>query len=392
MAGPHEKKRKRQSNGVEVPSKKVAISGTEGGGEITLSHINHSGLHPILVSTPGLNAPKVSFQGYAKPLSSTHAASLIKDTIKPSTHELLLQSSQHPRLDYTAAHSTIDPHSSHYIAVFDPATKQLEVIPAHHLTLRSTLRSEANEVEQENLSIYRQREALGREFGTKKAKKAIASKTENAITNANDTQGNGKATDVQTAILDSVAETATGAGARTAEQEADALLAAKPIPKPNLDAETVEQVYPLSTLIPHQDVQRVPIKDWQDKVRAEEDIQFKNRFPAARVISVVKSEDVDRLKALSYLTLLLEFHDALSNGGLSAAKKVPKKEAFAKKLANWPPALVSSVRTRFTNDSGSELGKWQLDNLCTHICEYIPGYPPSPSTRRVAKSQTPQHL
>ncbi|CZT21597.1 related to DNA-directed RNA polymerase A (I) chain [Ramularia collo-cygni] len=373
MAHPTDKKRKRQSNGVDTPSKKVAIDGS---GTIAVTHVDDNGLHPVLVSAPGMNAPKVAFKGYSKARSSKKAASS-QDILKPATHELLLQSSQHPRLDYTAATSTVDPHLSHYVAVFDPATKQLEVTPAHHLSLRSTLRSEAAEVEQENLSYSRQREALGREFGTKKAKKAIASKTENAITNPNDTKGKGKATDVQTAILDSVADTATGPGAQTAEQQADALLAAKPIPKPNLHAESVEEVYPLSTLIPAQDAQKVPIKDWQDKIQAEEEIQFKHRFPAGRVAAAVSSEDVDRQKALRYLTLLLEFYDSLANGGRSAAKKVPKKEVFAKKLADWPPALVSSVRTRFTNDSGSELGKWQLDNLCTHICAlslYVDGW------------------
>lgn len=364
MAGPSDKKRKRQSNGVDTPSKKVAI---DGGVTIAVSHVDDNGLHPVLVSTPGMNAPKISFKGYSKARSTKNAANS-QGAVKPSTHELLLQSSQHPRLDYTAATSTVDPNLSHYIAVFDPATKQLEITSAHHLALRSTLRSEAAEVEQENLNIYRQREALGREFGTKKAKKAIESKTVNAITNPNDTKGKGKATDVQTAILDSVADTATGPGAKTAEQEADALLAAKPIPKPNLQADSVEEVYPLSTLIPAQDIHRIPIKDWQDSIEAAEEIQFKHRFPAGRVAAAVNSEDVDRQKALRYVTLLLEFYDSLANGGRGAAKKVPKKEIFAKKLADWPPALVNSVRTRFTNDSGSELGKWQVDNLCTHIC------------------------
>lgn len=373
MAVPSEKKRKRQSNGVETPSKKVAI---DGGGNIAVSHVDDSGLHPVLVSTPGMNAPKVSFKGYSKPISAKHAAAS-RDTIKPKTHQLLLQSSQHPRLDYTASTSTVDPHLSHYIAVFDPATKQLEVTPAHHVSLRSTLRSEAVAVEQENLSFARQREALGREFGTKKAKKAIASKTENAIINPNDTKGKGKTTDVQTAILDSVADTAAGPGAQTAEQEADALLAAKPIPKPNVHADSVEEVYPLSTLMPAHDAQRVLIKDWQDRIRAEEDVPLKHRFPAFRLKDIVYSDDADKLKALRYLTLLLDFYDCLVNAGRSAAKKVPKKEVVAKKLADWPPALVNSVRTRFTNDSGSELGKWQLDNLYTHICAlslYVDGW------------------
>jgi DNA-directed RNA polymerase I subunit RPA49 len=311
-----------------------------------------------------VNAPKLAFKAYSKPSSGKHAG---KD-VRPTTHEVLLQSSQHPRLDYTAAPSSLDQHLSHYIAVFDPASKKLDITPAHHLNLRSALRSEAVEEDQDKLSYAKQREELGREFGTKKARKAIASKTENAITNPND-KGKGKVTDVQTAILDNVADATTGATtSQKAEQDADAMLAAKPIPKPNVTASSVEEVYPLKTLIPANDMRLIPTKDWQDKNRAGEDIQFKHRFPAFRLSPIVKSGDNSKLSALRYLTLLLEFHDSLASAGRAAAKKVPKKDILAKKLEGWPPALVDTVRKRFTNESGSELAKWHLDNLYTHIC------------------------
>ncbi|KAF2172796.1 hypothetical protein M409DRAFT_49324 [Zasmidium cellare ATCC 36951] len=364
MAEKESKKRKRQSNGVDTPSKKVAI---DAGGNIKVSYTEENGV--VLLSTPGVNAPRVPFKAYAKATSTKHA----NDAVKPKTHDLLLQSSQHPRLDYTAVPDTLDQHTSHYVAVFDPATKELHVTPAHHLSLRSTLRSEVQEVEQDRLTLAQQREELGREFGTKKAKKAILSKTENAITQ--DTKGKGRVTDVQSAILESVGGTTAGAANRDAQQDAETQLAAKPIPRPNLSAETVEDVYSFDTLIPPSDARMIQIKEWQDKVRADEVIQFKHRFPADRVEAIAKSDDAIKLKALRYLTLLLEFHDVL--GSNRGGKKVPKKDILSKRLPGWPQNLVDTVRRRFTNDSGSELGKWQLDNMYTHMCAlslYIDGW------------------
>ncbi|SMR56915.1 unnamed protein product [Zymoseptoria tritici ST99CH_1E4] len=359
MAEKENKKRKRQSNGVDTPSKKVAVDGT-----ISVSYNDETGLHPVLLSAPGVNAPKVPFKAYTKPVSAKHAGK----GVTPKTHEVLLQSSKHPRLDYTAAPSSLDQHLSHYIAVFDPEAKKLEVTPAYHLNLRSALRSEAIEEDQDKLSYARQREELGREFGTKKAKKAIASKTENAITNPNDTKGKGKVTDVQSAILDNVADATVGSTTQKKEQDADALLASKPIPKPNLAASSVEEVYPLKTLIPANDLRLVPIKDWQDKGRASEAVEFRHRVPASKLQPLLKLGDTSKLSALRYLTLLLEFHDACTSGGRDSAKKVPKRDTLAKKLEAWSPALVDSVRKRFTNDSGNEIAKWHLDKLYTHIC------------------------
>lgn len=366
MAEKESKKRKRQSNGVDTPSKKLAI---DAGGKIKVSYVEDAGLHPVLLSAPGVNAPRVPFKAYFKATSTKHAT----DDVTPKTHDLLLQSSQHPRLDYTAVPNTLGQHTSHYVAVFDPATNELRVTPAHHLSLRSTLRSEAQDVEQDRLTLAQQREELGREFGTKKAKKAILSKTENAI--PQDTKGKGKVTDVQSAILESVGDTTAGAASTDPQQDADAQLAAKPIPRPNLQAETVEDVYTYDTLIPPSDARMIQIKDWQDKVRADEVIQFKHRFPANRVQTIAKGEDAIKLKALRYLTLLLEFHDAL--GSNRSGKKVPKKDVLSKRLSAWPQNLVDSVRRRFSNDTGSELGKWQLDNLYTHMCAfslYIDGW------------------
>ncbi|KAI7420489.1 hypothetical protein KC336_g9013, partial [Hortaea werneckii] len=254
MAEKDGKKRKRQSNGAESSSKKVAFGGEKG--NIKVDYHDGNGLHPALVSAPGLTPPSIAFNPYAKPTSGKKSDA----SPKPKTHDFLLQSSQHPRLDYTATPSSLDQHQSHYIAVYDPATNQLQITPAHYVSLRSIPRKISDESKAKGRSLAQQREALGQEFGTKKAKKVIASRTENAITKGNQS---GAQSGAQNAVLENMADAeAEAPGKEQVEQDQ---LASKPIPRPNLSAESVEQVYTFSTLIPQGEARLVPVKDWQER-------------------------------------------------------------------------------------------------------------------------------
>nr|POE65088.1 dna-directed rna polymerase i subunit rpa49 [Quercus suber] len=365
---PSNKKRKRKSHAGEVSNKKVAF-GTD---SIKVSVADEEGLHPVLASAPGLVAPPILFDPYTKAtVSNTNGIP------KPKTHNLLLHSSKHPRLDFTASSISLDQNLSHYVAVFDPRAKSLRVIPAHYVSLRSTLRSEAQEVQQESEakhSMLQLREELGREFGTRKAKKAILDKTVNAIVKGGDTKDKGKQDEVKDAILETV-DVATAAD-RKKEDIARDLLAAKPIPTPNVAAESVEDVYSFKTLVPPGDARLVAVKDWQDKAIAGEAIEFHHRFPAFRVEHTAKMNDnTQRLKALGYLAVLLDFNSALQSAGRTG-KKVPKKDILKQKLAHWPMELVDSIRRRFANHM-NELPKWHLENLYTHMCAlslFVDGY------------------
>ncbi|KAK3048859.1 DNA-directed RNA polymerase I subunit rpa49 [Extremus antarcticus] len=355
MAEKEGKKRKRHSNGVDTPSKKVAFNRSDGA-RIKVTYNGENGSGPVLVSSPGLTAPDLLFKAYKRPLSTPSTNDVSSDS-----HELLLHSQKHPRLDYTASPVALDQGLSHYMAIYHPATQQLQVTPAHHLSLRTTLRTE-NKVHEQR-TFLQQRQELGREFGTKKAKKIIADKTVNAITN-HDPKGKGRSDDVQDAILQSMPDTITGAP--TSEQAASTALASKPIPKPNLAAESVEDVYPFDTLVPPADAKLLHVRDWQEKTKNDAAIDFKHRFPAYRVQDLGKTDQILRLKALKYLQLLLEFHDLLPSSGRNG-RKVPKKDVLDAKLASWPPTLVASVRTRFA-DSTNALTKWHMQNLHAHIC------------------------
>lgn len=364
------KKRKRFSNG-EIPKKKVAFAAPPTNSESVKVTFNDADeLHPVLLSSPGLNAPRVPFKAYAKPRSTKQPTN---NAPKPNTHSLLLHSSQHPRLDHTASPSTLDQDMSHYIAIFDPEKKHLQIMPAHRLSLRASLRSEVVEQDKKpRRTMYQQREELGREFGTKKAKKALDDRTTNALLGRGSADKKQSTNDVQSAILNSMS-TPGGAAAMDEDQALEAALASKPIPKPNLAAENVEDVYTLNTLLPPNDAKLVPIKEWQENVAANIDMSINRIFIAKRVQAIAKRDDIPRLRALSYLNALLDFHACLTT---SKTRKIPKKEILDRKLASWPAPLVTSLRHRFAN-AANELPKWHMQNLYTHICAlalYVDGW------------------
>lgn len=293
-------------------------------------------------SSPGLNIPSTSFKTFSKPTTSKKNP---PETPTPSTHSLLLHSTAHPKLDYIANQEPSE-NQSHYIAVYDPETSSLQVLPAHPLTVRTTLRSEAQEVAAADAArtYAQQREELGMAFGTKKARKALNSKYENAITSGADREKvAGKLDAGETALMESVKD---AANAMPEKQELqDTILASKPIPRPNLNAKNIEDAYPLSVLVPSGEMRALAVKDWQDAVEAGENIKTGSRFVASRVNWVTKSEDVPKLKALKYLLLLIDFYGALQPG--RGGKKVPIKDKLKEKLSTWPDALIDSVRRRF---------------------------------------------
>lgn len=370
------KKRKRHSDALSSPTHKASFAAMP---PLKVCHIDGGTTpSPILLSTPGLSAPRIPFHPYTRArVVRKHSATDHGPPVTPATHDLLLHSSHHPRLDYTAD-SDPDSNTAHYIAIFHPADNTLHVRHVHHLTLRATPRKAADHPSSSvesggsdavRRSAQRQREELGKQFGTKKAKKALTSRTENAIAKPSSSSKDGHlTTDVQSAILDTISEAAPPPPSDP--------LATKPIPTPNLSAQRPEDVYPFSVLLPPDIARLVSVRDWQDAVREGEELTFSHRFPANRVVRVGKEADSaagggeEKLKALRYLTLLLEFHDALLPNG--PGRRVPRPDVLARKLDGergpWPATLVDAVRRRFTADDGRELTKWHLDNLRSLIC------------------------
>jgi len=357
-------KRKRDTVDGDRPSKKAAAPGDI---KVTFPSLKDE-LHPVIgtlytthprsvfciltllpfaASSPGLNIPNHSFKTFAKPTTKSNTKSSSTSTPTPSTHDLLLHSQSHPKLDYQATQDSSET-LTHYVAVYDPTTSSLQVLPAHPLTVRTTLRSETQQVAADNAArtFAQQREDLGLAFGTKKAQKALRSRYENAITTGADRDKvAGRLDAVESAVMDSVKDASAAMPEKQDLQ--DEILSSKPIPRPNLNAQSVEDAYPLSTLVPAGEMRALAVKDWQDAVEAGENVKCGSRFVAHRLHWVAKSEDVPKLKALKYMLLLIDFHNALQHG--RGGKKVPQKEKLQAKMTGWTDGLIDSVRRRFAD-------------------------------------------
>lgn len=321
-----------------------------------------------------------------------------RDVSRPSlaVPELMLHSSAHPKLDYVAREepsNRSESHLKHYIGVYDSETGKLQLVQARKLVVRSTLRSSADDEKgsdsendaRTNLSA---RSNLGLAFGTKKSQKAIRDLTANAITasptkSKSQPSATGRALDpLASAVVSSMAEFTSSMP--TQEQMQADIDESKPIPKPNMAAETPADVYPVEQLVGGTNVLRnMNVRELIDKVKGGEDVQTKSLFVSRRLVTVVQSDDVKRVRTLRYLLLLLEWYKGLKLGH-KGGKKVPRDEEMGPLMEQYGSEVVRELGRRFAdhgcvhplschsiylaNERPSELNKWHLDNLITHVC------------------------
>ncbi|KAI9830743.1 MAG: hypothetical protein M1819_005407 [Sarea resinae] len=357
-----EKKRKRASEKGDRPSKKTAID--DAAPIVKVSMVPEvDEWSPIVASTPGLSLPpSMTLHAYRKPRSNARPGS--KSSI--SSSELLLHSSEHAKLDYTAREEDESSHLKHYVGIYDPKTGEIQVVEARKLTVRGKVREREAEQQKDagkptNQSLRNQ---LGMEFGTKKAKKAIASLSENAI--ADHTGGSpakpAKADPLSAAILEIMA--ASMENMPTSAERQSQADEAKPRPKANLKATTPAEVYPIEVLVGGKEVmESLAVKEWLDSARQQKNIQTKSRFVSNRLTNIALAKDVPRLKVLRYTLLLIDFFMVLKSGK-KGMKKLPPREELRKALG-VSDNLIEGVRRRFAD--GSALNKWNMDNLYTHI-------------------------
>ncbi|KAG9814546.1 hypothetical protein KCU68_g19553, partial [Aureobasidium melanogenum] len=157
MAAHDDKKRKRAQEGAEAPNKKASSAAIN----VRFPALRDE-LFPVIAAAPGLNVPNAPFKPFVKVTNPKKEAA----SPAPSTHSLLLHSTSHARLDFTAQQQS-NQDLTHYVAVYDPQSSSLQVLPAHAVTLRTTLRAEAQEVAAQNAvrTFAQQREDLGQAFG-----------------------------------------------------------------------------------------------------------------------------------------------------------------------------------------------------------------------------------
>ncbi len=205
-------------------------------------------------------------------------------------------------------------------------------------------------------------------FGTRKAKRAILALTENAISPG--PRGDGAPKELsagELALMESLKETT--AKMATREELQAAVDIAKPVPRGNYDADEIQDVYVADEIIGADVLRAVPVRDWQQTLKAGEEITAYSRFVASRVSRVgAHDEALQRLRLLRYLYWVLVFWKHTQRGKERGTRKILAMQKLKKELAPAPDMVVENIRRKFSE--GGEMRKFHVDLLMTHCCVF----------------------
>lgn len=217
--------------------------------------------------------------------------------------------------------------------------------------------------------MFERRTDLGHTFGTKKAKKKLQEVTMNAIAPQKTLKDSAPSImdAASKAMLNSVGMITSTMASR---EELQAVVdEAKPVPKPNLDAEDIEDVYDPKVIIGAEVLNLVPIREWQEKAQHGESIQVGSRYVAARVARLAtNAEATTRLRVLRYLYFTLMFYLHTRPGKERGSRSVPPRDKLHQLMSPAPEAVVENIRRKFS-DAGI-MRKFHIDLLLTHCCAF----------------------
>ncbi|KUJ19884.1 RNA polymerase I associated factor, A49-like protein [Mollisia scopiformis] len=360
------KKRKRHIDDSSKPSKRVAIDEDK---QISVSLLETGKWAPVLASTPGLAMPsEINLRAYTK--MRRNAPSRVGKSGDIATKELILHSSDHSKLDYTAREEEVggvDSLLKHYIGVYDPETGKMEVVEARKMIVRGSVRAhQATKEDDLSMNMRERRNELGQTFGTKKARKAIASVTENAISPDKSLRmlANGQAPKLDgasAAIIASMAKATKGMSTR--DDLSKAADDAKPRPKANLDATDVADVYTVDSLIGEDTMMLIPVRLWQEAIRKNKEIVISSSYVANR-IGRTKYDNIEKLKILRYMLLLIDVYNNCTI--MRGQRKLPNPRTLREVIGDMPEAVLEGVKRNFTE--GGLMSKYKSDLLITHLC------------------------
>ncbi|PTB67846.1 hypothetical protein BBK36DRAFT_1134737 [Trichoderma citrinoviride] len=352
------KKRKRDGEKNPSSKKKVAIDAPASTATVS-SVLRPKSCPPVVVSTPGMEMPSdLVFNSYLPKTASSKSK-------KNADKRLLLHSTTHRNLDYTAREEEgrdSKPLRRRWLcaAPFVPSRSRL-------LHLSSRRRRRDGKMLTEKKTMLDQRTDLGQTFGTKKAKKAIQDKVLNAITPQRKT-ADGRPVQLDDASKATLSSIGAVTSTMASREELQAVIdEAKPVPKANLDADEIYDVYRPEELIGADILNLVPIREWQEKAKHGESIQFRSRYVVSRVQAIASNESAEmRLRVLRYLSIVLLFYLYSKPGRQRGTRQVPPRDKLRELLAPAPEAVIENIRRKFS-DAG-QLRKFHIDLLIAHCC------------------------
>ncbi|KAK7742089.1 DNA-directed RNA polymerase I subunit rpa49 [Cytospora paraplurivora] len=361
------KKRKQSDDvGSEKKKKKVSADSTASSKsrKIKVSSVVEAQASPPIIGIAIPQDTKFNTYSRAPTKRPRHAAS-----------DLLLHSTSHRTLDYSAREDKPkggQPLLKHYIGLFDPASGQLQLVEAKKMVIRGSVRAQQAPEEamqsQKLSNMSELKTELGQAFGTRKAKKALAAITENAISPRKPhVDGTLTLDSSEKALMDSIKDVTLSVA--TQQDLQSAIDAAKPVPKGNYEAEDIQDVYRPEDLIGKDILDLIQVNDWAHSVKKNEDIQLRSRFVAHRINRIGSGESaVPRLRLLRYLYFVMLFYLTTRKGKDKGTREVLKKDKLIEELSPAPPPVIESIRRKFS-DKGV-MRKQHVDLLMTHCCVF----------------------
>ena len=194
-------------------------------------------------------------------------------------------------------------------------------------------------------------------FGNKKAKKAIESLSQNAISpraprdaTQESVRKSIQANPAAKAVLESM--TGSADNAPTLEQMQIEAEVEKPRPLYNLDAKQPGEAYLPDDVVGRDCMQEISLEDWhpwdeqEREQRAQKGVKTRSLFAKNRVVPLIQRSDMTRLKCLKYYLLLLEYFANLIAGGKGASRL--RRGADLRSGVNVQPSVIDSMQTCFS--------------------------------------------
>ena len=119
-------------------------------------------------------------------------------------------------------------------------------------------------------------------------------------------------------------------------------------PKPNINAESVDEVYKLEDLIGLDVLQAIDVKDWKYSVKAKRSVETPSLFVSSRIEAIVNSSNRLKLKALKYLLACFQWLQSLTPGPDKTMKQPPLAR-LKKNLIGVEDFVLDSIVKKFAS-------------------------------------------
>ncbi|KAJ3830474.1 Rpa49 subunit specific to nuclear RNA polymerase I [Lentinula raphanica] len=324
---------------------------------------------PLLVSFPALQAPEdTPFRCYGR-------KKMKKDNQKDKDddggkYERPLVVGEAPAVEFVSneeeSRRAADSGCSYLLAVHDPRTSKIKVLPFHQtpyiLTRTVKALKSIPPADAPSALDYRDaRNALGETFGTKKAKAAIRAQERNRV-DVNAMKG------VIGHVVEGIDEKAEGL--LTKEEAKDLVDSTRLVPPFSATATEPEDIYALNDIIPESEMKALNITPLEHNLTTRVMPWKYSKWITAHLKRLDQNEDNSKarkrkLKMLLYVSIMILFRRVMKDrSGLD-------KDTIYEKMNSVPSTVVDGLLSRFTETTRGSSVHIFTSTMATKLMSYL---------------------